>query len=246
MFPIATMVLVTLVPMFAPMTMYTALSTPMASAPTMATAMDVLVELDCTSTVARIPMPHRPMGFKSLPSRSPEVRPATSRNPVLSTSRKKRKHHNSNTKKGRQNHLSQLTPESQYSTLYPCVSSFVGAWPSERMVPKEKNPMKYARNFGDGLYSLAFIHSSSFSLSASVSTSIFAVKIFLKDLAEKREKGPASMLCAPSFVVVMDSSKSTFFAYSLSNCSSFSAENGCGASTSPSSLFAPSKSVVSS
>ena len=51
-----TMVLVTEVPMLDPMTMGTAVVTVSAPAPTMATTMEVKVELLWTSTVPRIPV----------------------------------------------------------------------------------------------------------------------------------------------------------------------------------------------
>ena len=56
----ATIVLVTEVPMLAPMIMKTALRTESSFAPTRETMMEVVVEEDCTSTVARIPISMRP------------------------------------------------------------------------------------------------------------------------------------------------------------------------------------------
>ena len=63
--PMATMVLVTEVPMLAPMIMKTALRTESSFAPTREMMMEVVVEEDCTSTVARIPIMRPEMGLST-------------------------------------------------------------------------------------------------------------------------------------------------------------------------------------
>ena len=81
----ATMVLVTEVPMLAPITMNTAEFTESSFAPTREMMMEVVVDEDCTSTVARMPIMTPLMGLSTTSNILAESLPPSSLNPVPMT-----------------------------------------------------------------------------------------------------------------------------------------------------------------
>mmetsp|Transcript_5006 Transcript_5006/g.10059 ORF Transcript_5006/g.10059 Transcript_5006/m.10059 type:complete len:208 (-) Transcript_5006:166-789(-) len=94
--PMDTIVLVTEVPMLAPMMMKIAILTSRTLAPTRDTTIEVVVELDWTKTVAIIPM-HKPaIGFSTPPIRLPVLQEPTILAEVPKRSRPKRKKYRKN------------------------------------------------------------------------------------------------------------------------------------------------------
>ena len=89
--PMATMVLVTEVPMLAPMTMNTAVLTESSSAPTREMMMEVVVEEDWTSTVARIPIMSAEIGLSATSNILADDLPPRSLKPVPMMPRVRRK-----------------------------------------------------------------------------------------------------------------------------------------------------------
>ena len=80
--PMATMVLVTEVPMLAPMIMKMAMLTESSSAPTMETMIEVVVEEDWTSTVASTPIRRAEIGLSATSNILAESLPPRSLKPV--------------------------------------------------------------------------------------------------------------------------------------------------------------------